>query len=81
MRKVSVTESRKDETATYGLEISTEIGTLLIFKNISSDRASIEELAKRLENTDIAIEHIKDIVGDFIIGETCDRLIANEIAF
>lgn len=81
MRKVSVSESRKDETAIYGLEITTEIGTRLIFQDISSDRASIEELAKRLENTDIAIEPIKDIVGDFIIGETCDRLIANEIAF
>lgn len=81
MRVISVIESRKDETATFGLEITTEIGTRLIFQDISSDRASIEDLTKRLENTDIAIEHIKDIVGDFMIGETCDRLIANEIAF
>lgn len=80
MKNVTVIESNKNGCKMYGIEIVTENSEILCYQELSSDKESVEKLARNLDNSDISAVHINDIVGDFIIGESYDKLAINNIA-
>lgn len=80
MKNVTLTESNKNGYKMYGIEIITDEGEKLQYQELSFDKSAVEKLAKNLVNSDISTVHIKDIVGDFIVGESCDKLILNNLA-
>ena len=56
----------------FGLKISLDNGDLYrYFASVTKDRARLEDLVKRLEESDISYLHIDDVVCDFI----CEALV------
>ena len=56
----------------FGLKISLDNGDLYrYFASVTKDRARLEDLVKRLEESDISYLHIDDVMCDFI----CEALV------
>ncbi len=79
MRNVIVTENVDNGTATYGIEILADNGSKYAYSGLSTNNDSVRHLAENLMADDIADAHIEDIVRDFIIGESYDKLIVNNM--
>ena len=79
MQSVKVTENVDNGISTYGVEIIANNGSKYEYPELSTNRDSVRQLANNLMNDDIANNHIADIIRDFIIGESYDKLILNKI--
>lgn len=79
MKEVKITETTENGYEVYGIEIVTDEGNILSYSDLSADSEAIRVLAQNLKAEDLSPDHIKDIIRDFIVGETYDKLALNNI--
>lgn len=77
-RIIVITEKLINGTKSYGLEIH-ENGSTSNLSGLTEQKEKIEQLKRKLENSDISAVHINDIIRDFVTEDACDKLLLNSL--
>ena len=77
--EISVIRKNLSGENLFGVNISADNRTF-IFSNISHSETTVNKLVKRLAGSDISSLHVADIIKDFIVENTIERLRENNLA-